>query len=60
VPPVDLQLGDGAMDGFVASFAKILSDRGLADADVERVMVYPSGADLPAYDHPARADCPVS
>ena len=48
---VDLQLGAGAMDGFVASFAKTLSDRGLWDADVGRVMGYYDGADLPVYDH---------
>ena len=48
---VDLQLGDGAMNGFVASFAKTLSDRGVRDADVGRVMGYNNGADLPVYDH---------
>ena len=48
---VDLQLGDGAMDGFVASFAKTLSDHGVQDADVGRVMGYNNGADLPVYDH---------
>ena len=35
---VDLHVGDGAMNGFVASFAKTLSDRGVRDADVGRVM----------------------
>jgi phospholipase C len=48
---VDLQLGDGAMDGFVTSFAKTLSDRGLEGADVGRIMGYYNGADLPVYDH---------
>jgi phospholipase C len=51
---VDLQLGDGAMNGFVASFAKILSDRGVQDADVGRVMGYYDGADVPVHDHVAR------
>jgi phospholipase C len=48
---VGLQLGAGAMDGFVASFAKILSDRGVRDADVGRVMGYYNGLDLPVHDH---------
>jgi phospholipase C len=48
---VDLQVGDGAMDGFVASYAKTLSDRGVRDADVGRVMGYNNAADLPVYDH---------
>jgi phospholipase C len=48
---VDLQIGDGSMDGFVASFAKTLSDRGLQDADVGRVMGYYNGTDLPVHDH---------
>jgi phospholipase C len=48
---VDLQLGDGAMNGFVASFAKTLSDRGVRDVDVGRVMGYNNAADLPVYDH---------
>jgi phospholipase C len=48
---VDLQLGAGAMDGFVASFAKTLSDRGLPGDDVGRVMGYYNGTDLPVHDH---------
>jgi phospholipase C len=48
---VDLQLGGGAMNGFVASFAKTLADRGVRDADVGRVMGYYNGADMPVYDH---------
>jgi phospholipase C len=51
---VDLQLGDGAMGGFVESYAKTLSDRGVRDADVGRVMGYYDRADLPVYDHLAR------
>src|ERR1700758_394389 len=37
---VDLQLGGGAMNGFVASFAQALSRRGGGGADVGRVMGY--------------------
>ncbi len=48
---VDLQLGDGAMNGFVASFAKTLSERGVHDADLGRVMGYHNGLDLSVYDH---------
>ncbi len=48
---VDLQLGDGAMNGFVASFAKTLADRGVTGAKVGSVMGYYNGADLPVYDH---------
>jgi phospholipase C len=48
---VDLQLGDGAMNGFVASFANTLADRGVLDADIGRVIGYYNGADVPVYDH---------
>jgi phospholipase C len=48
---VGLQLGDGAMNGFVASFAKTLSDRGVPDADPGRVMGYYNGGDVPVHDH---------
>lgn len=48
---VDLQLGDGAMNGFVASFAKTLSDRRVHHPDLGHVMGYHNGADLPVYDH---------
>ena len=51
---VDLQVGDGAMNGFAASFAKTVADRGVHDADVRHVMGYYNGADLPVYDHLAR------
>ena len=51
---VDLQIGDGEMNGFVTSFAKTLARRGLADADPGRVMGYYNAADVPVYDHLAR------
>jgi phospholipase C len=51
---VELQLGGGAMNGFVESFAKTLADRGLPDADPGRIMGYYNGADVPVYDHLAR------
>jgi phospholipase C len=51
---VDLQVGGGRMDGFVASFAKTLSERGVHGADASRVVGYYSGDDVPVYDHLAR------
>jgi phospholipase C len=51
---VELQVGGGQMDGFVASFAKTLSDRGVRGADLGRVVGYYNAADLPVYDHLAR------
>jgi phospholipase C len=48
---VDLQLGDGAMSGFVASYARTLSARGVPDLVAGRVMGYYGGADVPVYDH---------
>jgi phospholipase C len=48
---VALQLGGGAMSGFVASYAKTLSNRGVQDSDVGGVMGYYNAADLPVYDH---------
>jgi phospholipase C len=51
---VELQVGDGRMDGFVASFAKTLADRGVRGADLGRVVGYYNGADVPVYDHLAR------
>jgi len=41
---VDLQLGGGKMDGFVASFARTLERAGVPDADPGRVMGYYDGA----------------
>ena len=51
---VDLQLGGGEMNGFVASFADTLSRRGVEVADPGRVMGYYDAADVPVYDHLAR------
>jgi phospholipase C len=51
---VDLRVGDGRMDGFVASFASALLARGVHSADVGRVVGYYNGADVPVYDHIAR------
>ena len=51
---VDLQIGGGAMNGFVASFADTLSRRGVQDGDPARVMGYYNAADVPVYDHLAR------
>ncbi|MGN6170476.1 MAG: alkaline phosphatase family protein [Solirubrobacteraceae bacterium] len=51
---VDLQLGDGEMDGFVASFARTLERGGVPDADPGRVMGYYNAGDVPVYDHLAR------
>jgi phospholipase C len=48
---VDLQLAGGAMSGFVESYAKTLSDRGVRNADVGQIMGYYNGSDLPVYDH---------
>jgi phospholipase C len=50
----DLQIGGGAMDGFVTSFAGTLSRRGVEDGDPARVMGYYNAADVPVYDHLAR------
>jgi phospholipase C len=51
---VDLQVGGGAMNGFVASYAETLSGRGVPDGDPGRVMGYYNAADVPVYDHLAR------
>ena len=51
---VDLQIGDGRMDGFVASFVATLSSEGKDDADPGRVMGFYNGTDVPVYDHLAR------
>jgi phospholipase C len=51
---VDLQLGGGAMNGFVASFADTLSRRGVEVTDPGRVIGYYDAADVPVYDHLAR------
>lgn len=51
---VGLQVGGGAMNGFVTSFAGTLSRRGVQDGDPARVMGYYNAADVPVYDHLAR------
>jgi phospholipase C len=51
---VDLQVGGGAMNGFVASYADTLSGRGIQGADPGRVMGYYNADDVPVYDHLAR------
>ena len=51
---VDLQIGGGAMNGFVTSFADTLARRGVPDGDPGRVMGYYNAADVPVYDHLAR------
>ena len=51
---VDLQIGGGAMNGFVTSFADTLARRGIKDGDPARVMGYYSAPDVPVYDHLAR------
>jgi phospholipase C len=48
---VDVQIGDGRMDGFVASLAATLADRGVHDGDPSPVMGYYDGAGVPVYDH---------
>jgi phospholipase C len=51
---VDMQVGGGAMNGFVTSFAGTLTRRGIKDGDPARVMGYYSAPDVPVYDHLAR------
>src|SRR6266516_2926937 len=48
---VDVQIGGGKMDGFVASYAATLQSRGATDADPAPIMGYYRGADVPVYDH---------
>ncbi len=47
---VDLQVGGGKMDGFVASYAATLQGYGVVDADPAPVMGYYRAADVPVYD----------
>jgi phospholipase C len=51
---VDVQVGDGRMDGFVASFAETLRDRGVADHDPSAVMGYYGAAEVLVFDHLAK------
>ncbi|HZU39420.1 MAG TPA: alkaline phosphatase family protein, partial [Solirubrobacteraceae bacterium] len=53
----DLQIGDGAMDGFAESFARTLDGRGVSSPDPGMVMRYYKAADLPVYDHLAEHFC---
>jgi phospholipase C len=49
-----MQVGGGAMNGFVASFAATLTRLGVQDGDPGRVVGYYNAADVPVYDHLAR------
>ncbi len=51
---VDLQIGGGAMNGFVTSFAETLARRSVRDGDLGQVMGYYNADDVPVYDHLAR------
>ena len=48
---VDLQIGGGKMDGFVASYAATMESRGVEDGDPAPIMGYYHAADVPVYDH---------
>ena len=48
---VDLQVGGGKMDGFVASYAATLQNLGAEGGDPANIMGYYNGADVPVYDH---------
>jgi phospholipase C len=48
---VDVQIGDGRMDGFVASCDAALRSSGFHDGDPGVAMGYYNGADVPVYDH---------
>ena len=48
---VDLQIGDGKMDGFVASYAATMESRGVENGDPAPIMGYYNAADVPVYDH---------
>ena len=52
-----VQIGGGAMSGFVDSFAAKLAQRGATDHDPGLVMGYYNAADLPVYDHLAAEFC---
>lgn len=62
-PSVDEQLNGGAMDGFVANFARISRERaaklGQAPPSPGLVMGYYDSDDLPVYDHLASEYCVV-
>ena len=48
---VDLQIGGGKMDGFVASYAATMESRGVENGDPAPIMGYYHAADVPVYDH---------
>ncbi len=48
---VDVQIGGGRMDGFVASLARTLADLGVHGGDPSPAVGYYDGADVPVYDH---------
>ena len=48
---VDLQVGAGGMDGFVASYAATMHARGIYDGDPAPIMGYYGAADVPVFDH---------
>ena len=48
---VDLQIGGGKMDGFVASYAATMGSRGVENGDPAPIMGYYHAADVPVYDH---------
>jgi phospholipase C len=48
---VDLQIGGGKMDGFVASYAATMEDLGVENGDPAPIMGYYRAADVPVYDH---------
>jgi phospholipase C len=51
------QIADGAMSGFVGSFAAKLKQRGASGLDPGLVMGYYNASDLPTYDHLAAEFC---
>jgi phospholipase C len=48
---IDVQVGEGRMDGFVASLAATLSDREVQDGDAGLAIGYFDAADVPVHDH---------
>jgi phospholipase C len=48
---VDVQIGGGKMDGFVASYAATMESRGVENGDPAPIMGYYHAADVPVYDH---------
>jgi phospholipase C len=48
---IDQQVAGGSMNGFVASAAAVLAERGVKDGDPACVMGYYDDADVPVYDH---------